>query len=201
MRQSDADYNGRMAPSKGQPDATLLMNAAADGDTAAAEQLLPLVYDQLRRDAQQRMGSERGDHTLSATALVHEAYLKLVGPRQVPWAGRGHFYAAAAQAMRRILIDHARSRAARGGTGLRLEDIGDVGALTAADSEQILAVDAALTRLEADDCEAAAIVRLRFFAGLSVDEAAEALGISPRTAARLWGYARAVLYRELSEQA
>lgn len=188
-----------MSPPDGQPDVTLLMNAAADGDTAAAAQLLPLAYDQLRRAAQQRMDAERGDHTLSATALVHEAYLKLVGPRQVPWAGRGHFYAAAAQAMRRILIDHARSRAARGGGGVRLEDIGDINALAAADSEQILAVDAALVRLETDDPEAAAVVRLRFFAGLSVDQAAEALGVSPRTAARLWGYARAVLYRELTE--
>ena len=188
-----------MPPPDGQPDVTLLMNAAADGDTAAAAQLLPLAYDQLRRAAQQRMDAERGDHTLSATALVHEAYLKLVGPRQVPWAGRGHFYAAAAQAMRRILIDHARSRAARGGGGVRLEDIGDINALAAADSEQILAVDAALVRLETDDPEAAAVVRLRFFAGLSVDQAAEALGVSPRTAARLWGYARAVLYRELTE--
>lgn len=189
-----------MPSSDGQPDVTLLMNAAAEGDGDAAAQLLPLVYDQLRRAAQQRMAGERNEHTLSATALVHEAYLKLVGPRRVPWAGRGHFYAAAAQAMRRILIDHARSRAARGGGDLRTEDIGDIGTLASADSDQILAVDAAVTRLETDDPEAAAVVRLRFFAGLSVDQAAEALGISPRTAARLWGYARAVLYRELAER-
>ncbi|MEM7229625.1 MAG: ECF-type sigma factor [Planctomycetota bacterium] len=188
-----------MPPSDGQSDVTLLLNTAADGDTAAAEQLLPVVYDQLRRAAQQRMASERVDHTLSATALVHEAYLKLVGPRQIPWAGRGHFYAAAAQAMRRILIDHARSRAARGGEALRLEDIEDVGMLATADSSQIMAVDAAVARLESDDPEAAAVVRLRFFAGLSVEQAAEALGISPRTAARLWAFARAVLYRELTE--
>jgi RNA polymerase sigma factor (TIGR02999 family) len=188
-----------MRPSDRQTDVTLLMNAAAEGDTTAADELLPLVYDQLRGAAQQRLASERSDHTLSATALVHEAYLKLVGPRQVPWAGRGHFYAAAAQAMRRILIDHARSRAARGGGGLRLEDIGDVGTLAAADSQQILAVDAAVARLEADDPDAAEVVRMRFFAGLSVDQAAEVLGISPRTAARLWTYARAVLYRELTE--
>ncbi len=175
------------------------MNAAAEGDRAAADALLPLVYDQLRRAAELRLAGERDGHTLSATAMVHEAYLKLVGPRKVPWAGRGHFYAAAAEAMRRILIDHARARRARGGGTLRLEDIGDVGALTSADSEQILAVDAAFARLEADDPEAAAVVRLRFFAGLSVDQAAEALGISPRTAARLLGYARAVLYRELTE--
>jgi len=189
-----------MPPSESQPDVTVLMNAAAEGDGDAAAKFLPLVYDPLRRAAQQRMAGERNEHTLSATALVHEAYLKLVGPRRVPWAGRGHFYAAAAQAMRRILIDHARSRAARGGGDLRLEDIGDVGTLASADSDQILAVDAALTRLETEDPEAAAVVRLRFFAGLSVDQAAKALGISPRTAARLWGYARAVLYRELVER-
>ena len=101
--------------------------------------------------------------------------------------------------MRRILLDHARARGVRGGGDLRLEDIGDVGTLASADSDRILAVDAAVSRLEADDPEAAAVVRLRFFAGLSVDQAAEALGISSRTAARLWSYARAVLYRELSE--
>lgn len=173
------------------------MNAAADGDRAAADALVPLVFDQLRKSAQQMMASERAGHTLSATALVHEAYLKLVGPREVPWAGRAHFYAAASQAMRRILVDHARSRAARGGSKLRLQDIGDVCALTEADSEQILAVDAAFARLECEDPEAAAVVRLRFFAGLSVDQSASALGISPRQAARLWAYARAMLFRDL----
>jgi len=182
-----------------QEDATILMNAAAEGDKAAADRLLPLVYDQLRRAAESHLASERNDHTLSATAIVHEVYLKLVGPRQVPWAGRGHFYAAAAEAMRRILVDHARARRARGGGTARLEDIGDVGALAAADSEKILAVDAALARLESEDPEAAAVVRLRFYAGLSVDQAAEALGLSPRTTARLWTYARAALYRMLRE--
>lgn len=173
------------------------MNAAADGDDAAADALVPLVFDQLRKSAQRMMASEGAGHTLSATALVHEAYLKLAGPREVPWAGRGHFYAAAAQAMRRILVDHARSRAARGGSKLRLEDIGDLRALSGADSEQILAVDSAFARLEGEDPEAAAIVRLRFFAGLSVDQSAAALGVSPRQAARLWAYARAVLFRDL----
>ncbi len=181
-------------------DATTLMNAAAGGDKSAADRLLPLVYDQLRRAAELRMLGERADHTLSATAIVHEAYLRLVGPRQVPWASRGHFYAAAAEAMRRILVDHARARRARGGGATRLEEIEDVVALAAADSEQILAVHAALSRLESEDPEAAAVVRLRFFAGLSVDQAAEALGISPRSAARLWAYARAVLFRSLSSE-
>ena len=189
-----------MLPAHPQPeDATLLMSAAAGGDKAAADRLLPFVYDQLRKAAQLGLSSERPDHTLSATALVHEAYIKLVGPRQVPWAGRVHFYAAAAESMRRILVDHARARRARGGSAVPLEDIGDVGALAAGDSEQILAVDAAFARLEIEDPEAAAVVRLRFYAGLSVDQAAEALGLSPRTTARLWTYARAALYRMLRE--
>ena len=175
------------------------MQAAAEGDETAAEQLLPLVYEQLRKAAAQQLGAERPGHTLSATAMVHEAYLRLVGPRQVPWAGRGHFYAAAAQAMRRILVDHARGKAARGGSKVPLDQIGDLGSLAMADSEKILAVDQALTRLEAEDPEAAGVVRLRFFAGLSVDETAEALGISPRSAARLWSYARAVLYKDLAD--
>ena len=181
-----------------QSEATILMNAAAGGDKAAADRLLPLVYEQLRRAAEEQLASERSGHTLSATAIVHDAYLRLVGPRQVPWAGRGHFYAAAAEAMRRILIDHARKRRVRGGPALPLEAIGDVEALASADPDQIVAVDAAVSRLEAEDPEAAAIVRLRFYAGLDVDQAAEALGISPRSAARLWAYARAVLYRILT---
>jgi len=179
-------------------DATVLLNAAATGDEAAANQLLPLVYDQLRKAAQLKLAGEPNGHSLSATALVHEAYLKLVGPREIPWAGRGHFYAAAAEAMRRILIDRARARDRRGGRPMNLDDIGDVADLAEADPEKILAVDEAVRRLEADDPEAAAVVRLRFYAGLSVDEAAKALGTSPRSAARLWTYARAVLYRNLS---
>lgn len=184
-----------------QEDATTLMKAAADGDKAAADRLLPLVYDQLRRAAEAGLADERAGHSLSATAMVHEAYLRLVGPRRVPWAGRGHFYAAAAEAMRRILLDHARARQARERGVRRLQDIADVGGLASADSEQILAVDAAFTRLESEDPEAAAVVRLRFYGGLSVDQAASALGISPRSAARLWAYARAALFRALSGNA
>ena len=180
-------------------DVTLLMNAATAGSKEAADRLLPMVYEQLRKAAQLDLAGERAGHSLSATVLVHEAYLKLVGPRDIPWAGRGHFYAAAAEAMRRILIDHARTRARHGGQARQLSEIGDVAALAEADSEQILAVDAALTRLEAEDPEAAAVVRLRFFAGLSVDQTAEVLGLSARTVARLWTYARAVLYRNLAE--
>lgn len=175
------------------------MRATDEGDQGAAARLLPLVYDQLRRAAQAELAREKPGHTLSATALVHEAYLKLVGPREIPWAGRAHFYAAAAQAMRRILLDHARSRVRRDGAKRKLESIGSVASLAAADADQIVAVDTELARLETEDPDAAAIVRLRFYAGLSVEQAADAMGISPRTAARLWNFARAVLFRRLSE--
>ena len=178
-------------------DATRWLLAAANGDKDAADRLLPLVYDQLRKAAQRDLAGERAGHTLSATALVHEAYVKLVGPRDVSWQGRGHFYAAAAEAMRHILLDHARARARRG-DARPLSEVADVAALSAADSAQIVAVDEAFQRLEGEDPEAAAVVRLRFYAGLGVDETAEALGLSPRTVARLWTYARAVLYRALS---
>lgn len=186
-------------PPEQSDDPTRLLFAAAEGDPLAAERLLPLVYEQLRKAAQRDMASERLGHTLSATALVHEAYLKLIGPRQVAWASRGHFYAAAAESMRRILIDHARSRGRRGGERLQLSELKDVAALAAAGSDEILAVDEAIVRLEGEDPQAAALVRLRFYAGLGVEEAAQSLGISPRTAARLWTYARAVLYRDLSD--
>lgn len=189
-----------MHPGEANPNDTLqLMAAAAGGDRAAADRLLPIVYDQLRRAAQLHMAGERTDHTLSATALVHEAYIKLAGPREVPWANRAHFYAAAAQAMRRILLDHARSRSGGHRARTSLHDLSDVAALAISDPEQIVAVDAALARLETDDPEAAEVVRLRFYAGLSVEQAADALGMSPRTAARVWNYARAVLYRALTE--
>jgi len=178
---------------------THLLAGAASGDAEAAGAILPLVYAQLRAAAARQLRAERAGHTLQPTALVHEAYLKLVGPRKVPWQNRAHFYAAAAQAMRRILIDHARARGARGGGRLRRSDFPDVAALAAGDPEEILAVDSALARLESRDPEAAAVVRLRFFAGLSVDQAAEALGVSPRTCARLWAYARASMLRDLRE--
>jgi RNA polymerase sigma factor (TIGR02999 family) len=181
-------------------DATELLSAAARGDVRAADRLLPLVYEQLRRAAQLDLARERADQTLSATALVHEAYLKLIGPRDLPWANRAHFYAAAAEAMRRILLDHARARGRREGARVPLDQVRDVASLADAGSERILAVDEALERLAADDPEAAAIVRLRFYAGLSVEAAAEATGVSPRTAARLWTYARAALYRDLCRE-
>ncbi|MDX2198728.1 MAG: ECF-type sigma factor [Phycisphaerae bacterium] len=176
-------------------DATLLINSAAEGDKAAADALLPLVLDQLRKAAQVQLAGERAGHTLSATALVHEAYLRLAGPRHVPWAGRAHFYAAAAEAMRRILVDHARARAAhiRGGPEARRAAV-NLAALPDPTSEMessgFLILDDAITRLESVDAQAAEVVRLRYFAGLSIDETASALGVSAPTVKRTWAFAR-----------
>jgi len=186
-------------------DATVLMSRAADGDRTAADQLLPMVYEQLRRAAHLQMAGERSDHTLSATALVHEVYLKLVGPREVAWDGRAHFYAAAAEAMRRILLDHARARGrdkrgGREGKPARLVDFASVGELAGAEPEEIVSFDAALCRLEEESGEAARVVRLRFFGGLSVEQTARAMGVSDRTVNRHWTYARAWLHRALREQ-
>lgn len=181
------------------------MKAAAGGDRSAADQLLPLVYEQLRRAAQLNLASERSGHTLTATALVHEAYLKLVGPRDVPWAGQAHFYAAAAEAMRRVLLDHAkaRGREKRGGIEgqpARRVDFASVADLAAAEnSEEILSFDSALRRLESESPDAARVVQLRFFAGLSVEQTAKALAVSDRTVNRLWTFARAWLHRAISE--
>ncbi|MCA9154527.1 MAG: sigma-70 family RNA polymerase sigma factor [Planctomycetales bacterium] len=176
-----------------------LMANAERGDPRASAELLPLVYDQLRAIAAQRMQLERPDHTLQPTALVHEAFLKLVGERKRPWAGQAHFYSAAAEAMRQILLDHARGklREKRGGKRRRqpvdLLDIAELG-----DSQEILALDEAVCRLELQEPEIGQIVRLRFFAGLSVDQTAETLNLSPRTVDRRWKFARAWLFRELT---
>ena len=178
---------------------TLLLQQAGQGNADASAKLLPVVYDQLRKAAEIHFRVEDKGQTLQPTALVHEAYLKLAGPRDIPWANRRHYYAAAAQAMRQILIDHARSRGARRAREAAAIAFSDLETLAQQDPEQILAVDDALSRLEAEDQEAAAIVKLRFFAGLSVEQAAQATGVSPRTAARLWSLARARLHRFLTE--
>ena len=178
------------------------MVAAAGGDKTAADRLLPLVYEQLRQAAQLGLAGERVGHTLSATALVHEAYLKLVGPREVAWASRGHFYAAAAEAMRRILIDYAwaRGRHKRGPTPMPLEgasvflSVADL--VSDAHSDQIVTLDEAVRRLEIEDPDVAQVVRLRFYAGLSGEETASALGKSPSTVDRDWSWARAWLFRQ-----
>lgn len=199
-----------------QANVTRILNDVGSGDapaSAAAEQLLPLVYQQLRAIAQQRMNGERKDHTLQATALVHEAYVKLVGGDasggQAQWSGRAAFFKAAAEAMRRILIDHARTRGREKRGGGRAAEQGEksqrggrvplsvVDLAAESDSEEILALDEAICRLEQEDAEVAAVVRLRFFAGLCGDDTASALGISPRQVDRHWAYARARLYQTL----
>jgi RNA polymerase sigma factor (TIGR02999 family) len=187
-------------------DVTRLMEAAAAGDRQAADALLPLVYEELRKLAAARVAQENPGQTLQATALVHEAYLRLVG---APGAGdgfasRGHFFAAAAEAMRRILIDRARQRHSqkRGGDLHRVEL--DAGALLAAPDDQaaddLLALDHALQQLEREDPAKSRLVKLRYFAGLSIHEAAAALGISVATANRHWVYARSWLYGQLNGQ-
>ena len=186
----------------GMSDVTRLLDAAAAGDPRAAADLLPLVYDELRKLAAARMAQERADQTLQPTALVHEAYLHLVGPTApAHWDGRAHFFAAAAEAMRRLLIDQARRRAAvRHGGGRAREDLDHVEVAAPEPDADLLAVDEALGRFEAIDPAKAALVKLRYFAGLTGAEAAEVLGISPTTADRHWAYARAWLQKEVRGQ-
>ena len=178
-------------------DATRLLNAAGEPKTAA--ELLPLVYDELRRLAAARMAEERPGQTLQATALVHQAYLRLVGPEDTPkWSGRGHFVAAAAEAMRRILVEAARGkgREKRGGDWHRV-DFEHLDAGSSLSPDQIVALDDALARLATLDPLAGELVTLRYFAGISLDEAASALDTSTATAYRHWAYARAWLRDEL----
>jgi RNA polymerase sigma factor (TIGR02999 family) len=179
---------------------TQILNAIADGDPDAASQLLPLVYDELRKLAAQRLARETPGQTLQPTALVHEAYLRLVGEdRERHWDSRGHFFAAAAESMRRILVEIARQKASlkRGGDRDRV-DVAD-GLLAAPEPrEDLVALDAALTRLAEADKQAAEVVQLRYFAGLPIREIAEILGIAPRTADRLWAFARAWLHEEMA---
>jgi len=175
---------------------TRILSAIEQGDPHAAEQLLPLVYDELRQLAAQRLAQEKPGQTLQATALVHEAYLRLVGGEQTPgWDGRGHFFAAAAEAMRRILIDRARhKRTRKAGDGRRRLDLDDIEpALEEGNGDRLLALDEALRQLEAEDPRKAELVKLRFFAGLTAEQAAAALGVSTSTAEKDWAYARSWL--------
>jgi RNA polymerase sigma factor (TIGR02999 family) len=181
-------------------DVTRVLSAIEQGDPLAAEQLLPLVYEELRRLAAQKLAHEKPGQTLQATALVHEAYLRLVGgetPQR--WDSRRHFFAAAAEAMRRILVEQARRRGRlRHGGGLQRVDWLDVEiAATPCDDEQVLLLDEALVRLAAVRPQAAALVQLRFFSGLTLEEAAPLVGLSPRGARRLWVFARAWLRRDM----
>jgi RNA polymerase sigma factor (TIGR02999 family) len=180
---------------------TTLLNEASTGDARASADLLPLVYEELRRLARQRMGQERAGHTLQATALVHEAYVRLVAGNQAKsWEGRWHFFTAAAEAMRRILVDQARrrGRVKRGGGATR-QRIGlvDLGLPANDPPQELLAVDDGLTALAAKHPENAQLVKLRYFAGLTIEEAAEATGVSVATANRRWAYAKAWLFRYL----
>jgi len=171
------------------------------GDPRAADDLLPLVYEELRKLAAQKMGREAPGQTLQATALVHEAWLRLGGDRQPAWHNRAHFFAAAAEAMRRILIDKARRKQAeRHGGKARRVDLEEIELPAGMDDEQLLAVHEALDRLAAHDVVKAELVKLRFFVGLTIEEAAKVLDLSVPTAKRYWAYARAWLYREIKAQ-
>jgi RNA polymerase sigma factor (TIGR02999 family) len=182
------------------PDVTQILSRIESGDPTAAEQLLPLVYDELRKLAGARLSHEKPGQTLQATALVHEAYVRLVaGAADQKWDGRAHFFAAAAEAMRRILIDAARTKASlkRGGIVERVE-LSDQPAAFDANRIDLLALDVALQKLEAEQPDKARLVKLRYFAGCSLEESAKLLGISRATAQRHWAYARAWLFGQLN---
>src|SRR5437588_5590396 len=182
-------------------DVTRILSAIEQGDPHAADQLLPLVYEELRKLAAQRLAHEKPGQTLQATALVHEAYLRLVDDDKAQhWDSRGHFFAAAAEAMRRILIDNARRRRSlrRGGDAQR-QPLDNLEAAVPGSDDELLAVNEALERLQKIDRPKADLVKLRYFAGLTIPQAAEALGISTTTADRYWSYARAWLHAELKK--
>ena len=170
---------------------TRILQAIGQGDASAAEQLLPLVYEELRRMAAQKMAREPSGHTLQPTALVHEAWLRLGGPDPQHWENRSHFFGAAAEAMRRILVDHARRKQSlKRGAGAVREDLRDTDLVLTAPPDELLAVHEALDDLAAADPSAAELVKLRYFVGLTMEEAASVLGLGKRTAEGLWTYAR-----------
>ncbi len=183
-------------------DVTHILMQIEQGDAHASDQLLPLVYDELRKLAAAKLACEKTRQTLQPTALVHEAYLRLVkSPDQSPWNGRGHFFAAAAQAMRRILVESARhkQRLKHGGQMQRVE-LEPIALPPAVDADELLALDAALEKLSAAEPVIAELVQLRHFAGLTIQQTAEAMGISVRTANRHWAYAKAWLYQQLHSE-
>lgn len=195
-----SDNEGSSGRSPGE--VTALLRAWQAGDSSALDRLLPVVYRGLKQIAARQMRGERSDHTLQPTALVHEAFLRLVD-RRSDWQSRQHFFAAAAQAMRRVAVDHARTRQRhkRGGKAVRVDLTGVAEeAAVQPESVDVLALDQALERLERLDAQQARLVELRFFAGMSVEECAETLGVAPVTVWRQWRLAKAFLYRELSGQ-
>jgi RNA polymerase sigma factor (TIGR02999 family) len=182
-------------------DVTRILNAIGGGDSKAAQDLLPLVYEELRKLAAHKMANEAPGQTLQPTALVHEAWLRLVGTENPQFEGRGHFFAAAAEAMRRILIDRARQKLSlKRGAGPARVNLEDLEVASAADDDTLLAVDEALTKLAREDPDSAEFIKLRFFADMTNAEAAQALGIPERTARRHWSFARAWLFREIQRQ-
>lgn len=182
-------------------DVTLLLQRLSNGDQDAFAQLIPLVYDELHRLAAFHLQRERAEHTLQTTALVHEAYVRLVDQKEVQWKSGGHFLAVAAQAMRRILVDYARRhQALKRGSSLAKISLDEAIAISNEDVHHVLLLDELLTRLSSIDLEASRIVELRFFGGLTVEETTEAMGISPATVKREWSVARAWLLREVARQ-
>jgi RNA polymerase sigma factor (TIGR02999 family) len=189
------------APGTPPADVTGLLLAWSGGERSAAERLLPAIYADLHRQAERAMRREGEEHTLQATALVHEAYLRLIDQRRVEWRNRAHFFGIAAQVMRRVLVDHARGRlAAKRGGGMKQLTLGGADEATAGpdDGVEVLALHEALERLAQLDPDQARLVELRYFGGLNIDETAEALGVSPATVKREWAVARAWLRRELA---
>ncbi len=182
-------------------DVTQILIAIEQGDQAAASELLPLVYEELRRLAASRMNQEKSGQTLQPTALVHEAFLRLVGDDAQQWDGRGHFFAAAAEAMRRILIENARrkGRIKRGGELQRHDLTDNVGTDLSDNADSLMALDDALIKLAKEDMQLAKLVELRYFTGLTIEETSKVLGVSSRTTKRNWSFARAWLQREMSQ--
>ena len=180
---------------------TRILNAIHSGDTKAAEELLPLVYDELRRLAALKMAGESPGHTLQPTALVHEAWLRLAGSHEQSWQNRAHFFGAAAEAMRRILVDHARRKQSlkRGG-GADHEPLNESAVVLSSPPDELLAIHEALDALAREDPQTAELVKLRYFVGMRMEEAAAALGLPLRSAERLWTYARVWLHREIRRQ-
>jgi RNA polymerase sigma factor (TIGR02999 family) len=182
-------------------DVTRILQSVASGDQKAADELLPLVYEELRKLAAAKMANESPNQTLQPTALVHEAWLRLTGNENVKWDGRAHFFGAAAEAMRRILIDTARRKhAQRHGGGQQRLDIADMDIAVPGKDDELLAMDEALEKFAAVDKQKAELVKLRYFAGLRIEESAQILGISNPTAKRWWAYARAWLFDQIKRQ-
>lgn len=179
---------------------TRLLNDYSDGNKQLLVEILPLVYNELRRISSRYLREEHRNHTFQTTELVHEAYLKLIGNENISWESRAHFFGIAARSMRQILVDHARKRnAVKRGSGDKKLSLEEAATITAENDEQILALDGALNKLETLDERSGKIVEMRFFSGLTLEETAEALKISTSTAKRDWNFAKAWLYREISE--